>query len=68
MPASHFGFDPMEVRRQVYHQKAYAAVIVNANATTLLQGAVTSGNASYDPMGVAQVIYVQARDETTYDQ
>lgn len=66
--ASDFGFDPMDVRRQVYHQKAWAAIIVNANATTLLRQAVSSGNSSYDPLGIAQVIYVQARDETTYSQ
>lgn len=65
---SDFGSDPMEVRRQIYDQKAWAAIIVNANATTLLREAVNSGNASFDPLGIAQIIYVQARDETTYDQ
>jgi hypothetical protein len=41
------------------------SVIINANATALLQDAVTNGKTSYDPMGAAQVIYVEARDETT---
>lgn len=67
-PAAEFDFDPMAVRNEVYHQKAWAAIIVNANATTLLQNAVQNGNASFDPMGIAQTIYVQARDETTYTQ
>lgn len=40
---------------------------VNPNATFLLRKAVTEGNASYDPMGACQVIYVQARDQTTHD-
>jgi hypothetical protein len=31
----------------------------------LLQDAVANGNTSYDPMGAAQVIYVEARDKTT---
>lgn len=66
LPASAFNYDPMEIRNQIYDYKAWAAVIINANATALLQNAVQSGNSSYDPMGVAQVIYVQARDETTH--
>lgn len=36
------------------------------NATALLQDAVTNGNASYDPTGALQVVYVTARDETSY--
>ena len=66
-PASVFNFDPMAVRRAVYDEKAWAAVIINANATALLQDAVNNGNSSYDPMGVAQVVYVEARDENTLD-
>ena len=65
LPASQFNFDPMEVRRAVYDEKAWAAVIINTNATALLQDAVTNGNASYDPIGAAQIIYVQARDSDT---
>ena len=56
----------MEVRSQIYDYKAWAAVIINANATALLQSAIQNGNSSYDPMGVAQIIYVEARDETTH--
>ena len=40
---------------------------MNPNATSLLREAVTQGNASYDPTGACQIIYVQARDQTTYD-
>lgn len=65
LPASRFNNDPMEVRQAIYDEKAWAAIIINANATTLLQDAVNTGNSSYDPMGAAQLIYVQARDETT---
>ena len=65
LPASQFNFDPMAVRQAVYDERAWAAIIINANATALLQRAVTNGNATYDPLGAAQIVYVEARDETT---
>lgn len=68
LPPSHFNNDPLEVRQRIYDYKAWAAIIVNANATALLQEAIRTGNTSYDPMGAAQLIYVQARDETTHSQ
>lgn len=61
----HFGNDPMNVRQEVFDQKAWAAIIVNANATALLENAVTIGNASYDPLGACQFIWVEARDQDT---
>ena len=64
-PPSMFNNDPMQVRQAVYNQDAWAAVIINSNATALLRAAVATGNTSYDPLGAAQVVYVQARDETT---
>jgi hypothetical protein len=66
-PASVFNFEPMAVRQAVYDEKARAAITINPNATALLQDAVTNGNTSYDPMGVAQVVYVEARDEMIID-
>ena len=60
-----FNNDPMAVRQYVYDEHAWAAIIVNANATALLQQAVAQGNQSYDPLGAMQMIYVQARDEMT---
>ncbi|RDL39954.1 Uncharacterized protein BP5553_04294 [Venustampulla echinocandica] len=62
LPASQFNFDPTAIRQAVYDDKAWAAVIINANATAILEDAVASGNVSYDPMGSAQIIYVGARD------
>ena len=62
---SEFNNDPIAVRQYVYEQHAWAAIIVNANATTLLQQAVQQGNRSYDPLGAIQMVYVEARDETT---
>ena len=65
VPPSEYGNNPMNVRQAVYDFKAYAAVIINANATALLRAAVEQGNDTYDPSGVAQIIYVSARDQTT---
>ena len=62
---SQFNNDPMQVRQAVYDYKAWAGIIVNANATALLRQAIAQGNVSYDPLGAAQIIYVEARDETT---
>lgn len=62
---SEFNNDPIAVRLYVYDQHAWAAIIINNNATALLQDAVRTGNRTYDPLGACQMIYVQARDETT---
>lgn len=64
-PPSEFNYDPIAVRRYVYDQHAWAAIVINNNATALLQDAVRTGNRTYDPLGACQMIYVQARDETT---
>lgn len=61
-----FNFDPLAVRQYVYDEHAWAAVIVNNNATALLQQAVQIGNSQYDPLGAAQIIYIDARDDTSY--
>lgn len=61
-----FNYDPWAVRQGVYDEHAYAAIIVNPNATTLLYDAVTNGDSSYDPNGAAQFIVNSARDQTTY--
>ncbi len=61
----HFANDPMNVRQEIFDQKAWAAIIINANATALLQRAVETGNTSYDPLGACQIIWVEARDEDT---
>jgi hypothetical protein len=65
MPPSKFNNDPIAVRQAVYDFKAHAAVIINANATALLRQAVDQGNATYDPNGAVQTIYVSARDQNT---
>ncbi|KAL6719229.1 hypothetical protein ACLMJK_003466 [Lecanora helva] len=61
-----FNNNPMQVRQAVYDFKAWAAIIINPNATALLQQAVQQGNASYEPLGACQQIWVEARDQDTY--
>ncbi|KAI1388189.1 MNNG and nitrosoguanidine resistance protein [Hypoxylon trugodes] len=60
-----YAFDPLAVRQAVYDWHCWAAVIVNPNATALLQSSVATGNASYDPTGAVQIIIQSARQETT---
>lgn len=60
--------DPLAVRLAVYNEHVWAAIIVNANATALLQDAVRTGNASYDPLGACQIVYSQAVDQDTYSE
>lgn len=62
---SEFDNDPMKVRKAVYDMHTWAAVIISANATTLLQEAVRSKYLSYDPYGAAQIVILTARDSTT---
>jgi len=66
MPPSDFNNDPLLVRKAVYGWDAWAAIIINPNATAMLYSAVQNGNASYDPMGACQLVYQQARDDTNW--
>lgn len=61
-----FNYDVWNARQQIYDEHAYAAIIVNANATSLLHGAIANGNSTYDPTGAIQSIIISARDETIY--
>ncbi|KAJ5130074.1 uncharacterized protein N7515_006113 [Penicillium bovifimosum] len=61
-----FDYDPWAVRQGIYDEHAYAAVVVQPNATSLLRHAVSSGNATYDPTGAVQTVIISARDETSY--
>jgi hypothetical protein len=68
IPPAQYNCDPIAVRQGVYNWDAWAAVIINPNATALLLEAVTIGNASYDPTGAIQYIIQTARQETnTYN-
>ncbi|KAJ4987813.1 MNNG and nitrosoguanidine resistance protein [Stagonosporopsis vannaccii] len=60
-----YDHDPIKVREAVYNMHAWAAVVINPNATSLLNNAVRQGNSTYDPAGACQIIYSSARDQTT---
>lgn len=60
-----FSDDPLKVRDSVYDFHAWAAVVINPNATAILDQAIRQGNSSYDPSGACQIIYNSARDQTT---
>lgn len=61
-----FENDPMAVRQAVYDERAYAAIIINSNATALLYAALSKGNTTYDPKGAVSVVTLSARDQTSY--
>lgn len=65
-PASDFNNDPLAVRQAVYNFDAWAAIIINPNASALLHSAVATGNASYDPLGACQLVYQDSRDDTNW--
>ncbi|KAF2112255.1 hypothetical protein BDV96DRAFT_649061 [Lophiotrema nucula] len=65
LPPSAFDNDPLKVRESVWQFEAWAAVIINANATAMLDEAVRNGNSSYDPLGACQMVTNSARDQTT---
>jgi hypothetical protein len=61
----HYDNNSLKVRESVYDFQAWGAIVINPNATALLEAAVREGNSSYDPMGACQIIYNSARDQTT---
>lgn len=61
-----FNYDPIAVRQAVYDFKAWAAIIINPNATAMLYSAVQNGNVSYDPLGACQLVYMDSRDDTNW--
>lgn len=60
-----FDYDVMRVRAAVYDEQAWAALIINPNATALATQAIQQGNTSYDPAGAFQLIIVSAREDAT---
>lgn len=61
-----FGYDPMQVRQAVYNWDAWASIVVNPNATAMLESAIRNRNTSYDPLGACQLIYIASRDDTNW--
>lgn len=50
-----------DVRQEVLHQKSWATVVVNANATSAWRNAIRNGDANYDPNGAIGIYYMGAR-------
>jgi hypothetical protein len=65
-PSSQFNDDPLQVRQAVYDWDAWAAIIINPNATAMLYSAIQNGNSSYDPLGACQLVYQDSRDDTNW--
>ena len=65
-PPSDFNYDPIQVRQAVYDFDAWAAIIINANASSMLLSAIRNGNTSYDPMGACQLVFIDSRDDTNW--
>lgn len=66
LPPSDFGNDPIQVRQAVFDFDAWAAIIINPNATSMLYSAIQNGNTSYDPLGACQLVYIDSRDDTNW--
>lgn len=66
LPPSDFENDPFQVRQAVYDFDAWAAVIIDPNATAMLYSAIQNGNTSYDPLGACQLVYIDSRDDTNW--
>ena len=45
--AEEFEYDPIQVRKAVFEWDAWAAIIINPNATAMLQSAIEQGNKWY---------------------
>ncbi|WWC92395.1 uncharacterized protein L201_007352 [Kwoniella dendrophila CBS 6074] len=50
-----------DVRRSVIAQECWAAIVVNANASSAWTNALQNGDASYDPSGAIGIYYSSAR-------
>lgn len=65
-PSSDFSGGAAEVANLVVNQKTWIAVVVNSNATTALQSAVSTANSSYDGSEAITVYAIEARNENAY--
>jgi hypothetical protein len=65
-PPSMFNNDPLQVRQAIYDFEAWAAIIINPNATSMLYSAINNGNSSYDPIGACQLVYIDSRDDVNW--
>ncbi|KAK0185224.1 hypothetical protein F5146DRAFT_1005834 [Armillaria mellea] len=64
-PSSEFS-GPEDVANFIVDEKVWVAIVVNSNATTALQYALSSVNSSYDGSEAVTVYVVEARNENAY--
>ncbi len=50
-----------DVKQEVYSQKCWGAVVINANATSAWRAALANGDATYDPTGSIGLYFASAR-------
>ena len=50
-----------DVQHSIFAQKCWAAVVINANATSAWTAALADGDTSYDPTGAIGIYYASAR-------
>ncbi|KAF5386487.1 hypothetical protein D9757_005893 [Collybiopsis confluens] len=67
VPSSNFLGGPSEVANDVVEQRTWIAVVVHGNATSNLQAAVSSADASYNGTSAITVYGNQARSENGYN-
>ncbi|CAZ85833.1 unnamed protein product [Tuber melanosporum] len=53
-----------QVRKVVYEQKHWAAISITSNATARLENALRSGDEGFDPDSLAEIVFVEAREES----
>ncbi|KAG0134192.1 hypothetical protein HOY82DRAFT_231859 [Tuber indicum] len=53
-----------QVRKVVYEQKHWAAISITSNATGRLENALRSGDEGFDPDSLAEIVFVEAREES----
>ncbi|CUS07134.1 unnamed protein product [Tuber aestivum] len=63
-PPDEYPDGEMQVRRVVYEQEHWAAISITRNATGRLEDALRSGDESFDPDSLAEIVFAEARDES----
>ncbi|EPQ56992.1 hypothetical protein GLOTRDRAFT_37741 [Gloeophyllum trabeum ATCC 11539] len=54
-----------DVRRHIYEEQAYGAIIINRGATQTWRDAISTGNSSYDPKLAVEMVSESARNPLT---
>ncbi|KAJ7594076.1 hypothetical protein C8J56DRAFT_1002071 [Mycena floridula] len=66
LPASSFPSGPSQVTDEILKEKAWIAVVINANATSKYNAAVAASDGSYDGSAAITVYATEARNENAF--